>query len=103
MQSLLPAMYPILRGNYNLDFGQVGLLTFTFQFTVSLLQPVIGFYIDRHPKPYSLAVGMGCTLAGLLLLATAHHFGMLRVAAALGVLADATSLTYVFQKIFVYI
>jgi FSR family fosmidomycin resistance protein-like MFS transporter len=83
MQSLLPAIYPILKSNYGLDFGQIGLLTFTFQFTASLLQPVIGFYIDRHPKPYSLAIGMGCTLVGLLLLATAHSFSMLLVAAAL--------------------
>ena len=83
MQSLLPAIYPILKSNYGLDFGQIGLLTFTFQFTASLLQPVIGLYIDRHPKPYSLAIGMGCTLAGLLLLAYAHDFGMLLLAAAL--------------------
>ena len=54
MQSLLPAIYPILKQNYGLDFGQVGLLTFTFQFTASLLQPVIGLYTDRKPKPYSL-------------------------------------------------
>ena len=83
MQSLLPAIYPILKGNYGLDFGQIGVLTFTFQFTASLLQPVIGFYIDRHPKPYSLAIGMGCTLAGLVLLAFAHDYSMLLLAAAL--------------------
>jgi FSR family fosmidomycin resistance protein-like MFS transporter len=83
MQSLLPAIYPILKSNYGLDFGQIGLLTFTFQFTASLLQPVIGIYIDRHPKPYSLAIGMGSTLLGLLLLAFAHSFGILLVAAAL--------------------
>ena len=83
MQSLLPAIYPILKSNYGLDFGQIGLLTFTFQFTASLLQPVIGFYIDRHPKPYSLAIGMGSTLIGLVLLAFAHDFSMLLLAAAL--------------------
>ena len=83
MQSLLPAIYPILKRNYGLDFGQIGLLTFTFQFTASLLQPAIGLYIDRHPKPYSLAIGMGCTLVGLLLLAFAHDFSMLLLAAAL--------------------
>ena len=83
MQSLLPAIYPILKGNYGLDFGQIGVLTFTFQFTASLLQPAIGFYIDRHPKPYSLAIGMGCTLTGLVLLAFAHNYSMLLLAAAL--------------------
>ena len=65
MQSLLPAMYPMLKGAYQLSFSQIGLLTFTFQFTASLLQPLIGAYADRRPRPYSLAVGMGFTLAGL--------------------------------------
>jgi FSR family fosmidomycin resistance protein-like MFS transporter len=51
MQSLLPAIYPMLKSNYGLDFGQIGVLTFTFQFTASLLQPLIGLYIDRKPKP----------------------------------------------------
>ena len=83
MQSLLPAIYPMLKGNYGLDFGQIGLLTFTFQFTASLLQPLIGLYIDRKPKPYSLAVGMGFTLTGLVLLAYAHNYAVLLLAAAL--------------------
>ncbi len=83
MQSLLPAIYPILKHNYSLDFGQIGALTFTFQFTASLLQPLIGLYIDRKPKPYSLAVGMGFTLSGLVLLAYAHNYGVLLLAAAL--------------------
>jgi len=83
MQSLLPAIYPMLKSNYGLDFGQIGLLTFTFQFTASVLQPMIGFYIDRKPKPYSLAVGMGFTLSGLVLLAFAHNYAALLVAAAL--------------------
>ncbi len=83
MQSLLPAIYPILKGNYGLDFGQIGALTFTFQITASVLQPIIGFYIDRRPKPYSLAVGMGFTLAGLVLLAYAHNYAALLLAAAL--------------------
>jgi FSR family fosmidomycin resistance protein-like MFS transporter len=83
MQSLLPAIYPILKHNYGLDFGQIGALTFTFQFTASLLQPAIGSYIDRHPRPYSLAIGMGCTLAGLVLLAIAHRYAVLLLAAAL--------------------
>ena len=83
MQSLLPAIYPMLKSNYGLDFGQIGLLTFTFQFTASLLQPLIGLYIDRKPKPYSLAVGMGFTLTGLVLLAYAHNYAVLLLAAAL--------------------
>jgi len=83
MQSLLPAIYPMLKANYGLDFGQIGVLTFTFQVTASVLQPIIGAYIDRHPKPYSLAFGMGCTLAGLLLLAYAQSYGMLLAGAAL--------------------
>ena len=64
IQSLLPAIYPMLKSSFHLDFGQVGLITLTFQITASLLQPVVGFYTDRQPKPYSLAVGMGFTLAG---------------------------------------
>ncbi len=83
MQSLLPAIYPILKQNYSLDFGQIGALTFTFQLTASLLQPLIGLYIDRKPKPYSLAVGMGFTLSGLVLLAYAHNYAVLLLAAAL--------------------
>jgi FSR family fosmidomycin resistance protein-like MFS transporter len=83
MQSLLPAIYPMLKSNYGLDFGQIGVLTFTFQFTASLLQPLVGLYIDRKPKPYSLAVGMSFTLAGLVLLAYAHNYAMLLLGAAL--------------------
>ncbi len=83
MQSLLPAIYPMLKSNYGLDFGQIGMLTFTFQFTASVLQPMIGFYTDRKPKPYSLAAGMGFTLAGLVLLAYARNYPVLLLAAAL--------------------
>jgi FSR family fosmidomycin resistance protein-like MFS transporter len=83
MQSLLPALYPMLKGSYQLSFGQIGLLTFTYQITASLLQPIIGAFTDRKPKPYSLAVGMSFTLCGLLLLAMAHSFELLLVAAAL--------------------
>jgi FSR family fosmidomycin resistance protein-like MFS transporter len=83
MQSLIPAMYPMLKSSYQLSFAQIGLLTFTYQITASLLQPIIGWFTDRKPKPYSLAVGMGFTLCGLLLLAAAHHFGLLLIAAAL--------------------
>jgi FSR family fosmidomycin resistance protein-like MFS transporter len=83
VQSLLPAIYPILKQNFALDFGQVGLLTLTFQLTASLLQPVIGLYTDRTPLPYSLPLGMGATLLGLLLLSVAPTFGFLLMAAAL--------------------
>ena len=83
MQSLLPALYPMLRGSFRLSFTQIGLLTFTFQFTASLLQPLVGLLADRTPRPYSLATGMGFTLAGLLLLAFADSYALLLVAAAL--------------------
>lgn len=83
MQSLLPAMYPMLKSSYQLSFMQIGLLTFTYQITASLLQPIIGAFTDRRPKPYSLPVGMGFTLCGLLLLAAAHNFGLLLIAAAM--------------------
>jgi FSR family fosmidomycin resistance protein-like MFS transporter len=83
MQSLLPAIYPILKSSFRLDFGQVGLITLTYQLTASLLQPLVGLYTDRRPQPYSLPVGMGFTLTGLVLLAIAPHFGILLCAAAL--------------------
>jgi len=83
MQSLLPAIYPILKQNYGLDFGQVGLLTLTFQFTASLLQPVVGWYTDRKPKPYSLATGMGFSLIGLVALAYANSYPALLLGAGL--------------------
>jgi MFS transporter, FSR family, fosmidomycin resistance protein len=83
MQSLLPALYPMLKGSYRLSFGQIGLLTFTFQFTASLLQPMVGALADKTPRPYSLAVGMGFTLIGLVLLAFAGTYSLLLVAAAL--------------------
>jgi FSR family fosmidomycin resistance protein-like MFS transporter len=83
MQSLLPALYPMLKSSYALSFGQIGVLTFTFQFTASLLQPVVGAYTDRKPRPYSLAAGMACTLVGLLLLAYAANYPLLLLAAAL--------------------
>jgi FSR family fosmidomycin resistance protein-like MFS transporter len=82
MQSLLPAIYPILKTNYGLDFGQVGLLTFTFQATASLLQPVVGSFTDRRPKPYSLALGMGFSLTALVLLSRAGSFPALLIGAA---------------------
>lgn len=83
IQSLLPAIYPLLKSSFALDFGQIGLITLTFQVTASLLQPMIGWLTDRHPKPYSLAIGMGSTLLGLLLLSRAPSFPILLVAAAM--------------------
>jgi FSR family fosmidomycin resistance protein-like MFS transporter len=83
MQALLPAIYPMLKQSFGLGFWQIGLITLTNQVTASVLQPVVGLYTDRSPKPFSLAVGMGFTLVGILLLATAGRFAVLLVAAAL--------------------
>src|SRR5512146_3396720 len=83
MQSLLPALYPMLKTSYALTFGQIGILTFTYQITASLLQPVIGRYTDSKPRPYSLATGMSFTLAGLALLASARTYPLLLLAAAM--------------------
>ncbi|CAN2535846.1 Fosmidomycin+resistance+protein [Methylocapsa aurea] len=83
MQSLLPAVYPLLKGGFDLDFGQIGLLTLTYQITASLLQPLVGLYTDRRPQPYSLVVGMGSTLCGLLALAFAPSYPALLAAAML--------------------
>jgi MFS transporter, FSR family, fosmidomycin resistance protein len=83
IQSLLPAIYPLLKAQYALDFGQIGMLTLVFQLTASLLQPLVGYYTDRRPMPYSLPIGMGFTLAGLLLLSQASTFPLLLLAAGL--------------------
>jgi MFS transporter, FSR family, fosmidomycin resistance protein len=83
MQSLLPAVYPLLKDRYTLTFTQVGLITFVFQVTASLLQPVVGIATDRRPQPYSLACGMIFTLIGLLLLSVAGSFLAILVAAGL--------------------
>jgi len=83
IQSLVPAIYPMLKQDYALSFGQIGLITLTFQLTASLLQPVVGAYTDRHPLPYSLAAGMAFTLAGLLLLSVAGSYSLLLLAAGL--------------------
>ena len=82
VQSLLPAIYPILKSTFSLTFGQIGLITLTFQVTASLLQPFVGLYTDKRPMPYSLVIGMGFTLLGLVLLAEAPHFGFLLFGAA---------------------
>jgi len=83
IQSLLPAIYPILKTNFHLDFGQIGLLTLTFQLTASLLQPLVGSYTDKRPQPFSLVVGMGFTLIGLLTLSRAGSYPLLLLGAAL--------------------
>ena len=82
MQSLLAAIYPMLKENYGLNFKQIGLLTLTFQVTASLLQPVVGTYTDKHPMPYSLPVGMAFSLVGLGILSVATHYVMLLAGAA---------------------
>ena len=74
LQSIIPAVYPILKTSYGLDFGQIGLITLTMQATASLLQPLIGLYTDRKPTPYSLPIGAGFTLLGLLMLAVAPSY-----------------------------
>jgi FSR family fosmidomycin resistance protein-like MFS transporter len=83
IQSLIPSIYPMLKTNYDLSFGQIGFLTLTFQITASLLQPVVGTFTDKRPMPFSLPVGMGFTLVGLLMLSQAHNYPMLLLAAAL--------------------
>jgi len=77
LQSVIPATYPIIKESFQLNYSQIGLITFTFQIAASLLQPVVGFNTDRKPQPYSLAIGMGFTLTGLLLLSQASSFSML--------------------------
>ena len=76
IQAMLPAIYPILKTSFHLNFGQIGLLTLTFQMTASILQPFIGRLTDRRPMPYSLPIGMVFTLIGLLLLAVAPTFAI---------------------------
>ncbi len=83
MQSLILALYPVLKGQFQLSFAQVGLITLTYQITASLFQPLIGLRTDRRPAPYSLPMGMSSTLCGLLLLAYAPSFVMVLLAAAL--------------------
>src|ERR1043166_7986011 len=83
MQSLIPSVYPILKAAYALDFTQIGIITLAFNFTSSLLQPVVGIVTDRRAQPFSLAVGMGSTFLGLLLLSFAHHYGVILLAAAM--------------------
>lgn len=83
VQSLLPAIYPLLRDTFHLDFGQIGLISFTTTFTASLLQPLVGLYSDRHHKPFFLAIGMGITLVGLVTLSLAPSYATVLIAAGL--------------------
>jgi FSR family fosmidomycin resistance protein-like MFS transporter len=83
MASLLPSMYPMFKSLLHLSFGQVGLIALTNQLTASLLQPMVGLYTDRHPKPFSLPIGLGSTLIGLLLLSVASSFHAILFATAL--------------------
>ena len=83
VQALLPSIYPILKSSFRLNFGQVGLLSLVYQVVASLLQPLIGFYTDRRPKPYALAFGMCFTLAGIAVLAVAPTFALLLVGSAI--------------------
>ncbi|HKU38903.1 MAG TPA: MFS transporter [Polyangiales bacterium] len=83
MQSLLLAIYPVLKGKFELSFAQVGLITLTYQLTASLFQPLVGLYTDRRPVPYALPVGMSSTLCGLLLLAFAPSFAVVMMSASL--------------------
>jgi FSR family fosmidomycin resistance protein-like MFS transporter len=82
-QSLIQAIYPLLKTNFHLDFSQIGLITLTYQITASLLQPVVGMYTDKHPKPWSLSAGMGFTLSGLLTLSAAPSYPILLLGSAL--------------------
>jgi FSR family fosmidomycin resistance protein-like MFS transporter len=83
MQSLIPAIYPVLKASFALDFGQIGLITLVYNLTASLLQPAVGIYTDKRPQPFSLALAMAMTLSGLLLLSVASNFAMILMAVAL--------------------
>ena len=83
IQSVIPAMYPMLKDNLGLTFAQIGIITFVFQLASSILQPFIGLYADRHPQPYSLSLGMFFTLAGLLTLAYSSSFTMVLLSVAI--------------------
>src|SRR3954463_16517117 len=89
MQSLIASVYPILKDSYALDYAQIGMITLAFQFTASLLQPVVGHFTDKKAQPFSLSIGMGFTFFGLLLLSVAHQYGIILIAASLVGLGSA--------------
>ncbi|MBN6513099.1 MFS transporter [Acinetobacter pittii] len=90
IQAVLPAIYPMLKANFSLSFAQVGLISFVYQITGSLLQPWIGLYTDKHPKPYLLPLGMVVTFCGIILLAFSPSFTVLLCASALIGVGSAT-------------
>ena len=90
IQAMLPAIFPMLKTSFALSFGQIGVIALVYQVTASLLQPWIGLYTDKHPKPYLLPAGMVMTLIGIALLATAHSYAMLLLAAAVVGIGSAT-------------
>lgn len=83
IQAVVPSVYPLLKGSFQLSFTQIGLITLVYQGTASLLQPLVGSYTDRRPLPYSLVVGMGLTLTGLTLMAVAWSYAVILVSAVL--------------------
>src|SRR6218665_310813 len=82
LQSVVPSVYPIIKTSYDLSFSQVGLITLTYQLTASILQPFIGYFTDKKPRPYSLVVGMGFTLTGLIAVSLASSFHQILIAVA---------------------
>ena len=82
IQSVVPSIYPILKDKFGFSFAQIGIITFVFQISSSILQPLTGLYADRHPRPYSLSVGMCFTLVGLLLLAVASSYALILLSVA---------------------
>ncbi len=89
MQFLLPALYPLLKETYGLDYVQIGLITLSQQMTASILQPLVGYHTDKNPRPYALAAAMVLALVGISLIATANSFGLLVVAAMIGGIGSA--------------
>lgn len=83
LQSVIPSIYPLIKQRFSLNFTQIGLITFTYQITASILQPFVGLYTDKKPKPYSLAIGMGFTLSGLALASFAGSFYIMLMAVSL--------------------
>lgn len=83
IQSLIPSIYPMVKNSYQLSFAQIGIITLTFQLAASLLQPFVGFYTDKKPQPFSLAVGMGFSLVGLIVLGLSNHYYIVLIAVAL--------------------
>jgi FSR family fosmidomycin resistance protein-like MFS transporter len=90
IQAVIPAIYPMLKANYGLTFTQVGMITLTYQLTASLLQPWVGYYTDRHPKPWLLPAGMVCTLLGIFMLAFVGSFSAILIASALVGIGSST-------------